>query len=181
MPQSTSKKAPWDLTQFSLSPSYFPEFHQWSEIFSLSKVILVLGNTRSHREPNLCCMWAESTGWFDVFPKKLCMRHDAWVGTLSWQICQSPVACSCGLLNDPSSFCGGMFKLNAKFDADSLLYSLSHFECDSHTVHMLTQGHLLHPWLVQWSCHCSLIHSPWLPGFKTLILEPFELWMIWLF
>ena len=32
-----------------------------------------------------------------------------------------------------------MFKLNAKSDADSLLYSLSHFECDGHTVHMLTQ------------------------------------------
>ena len=26
-----------------------------------------------------------------------------------------------------------MFKLNTKFEADSLLYSLSHFECDSHT------------------------------------------------
>ena len=32
-----------------------------------------------------------------------------------------------------------MFKLNAKFDADFLLYSLSHFECDGHTVHMLAQ------------------------------------------
>ena len=39
----------------------------------------------------------------------------------------------------------GMFKLNAKFDADSLLYLLSHFECDSHTVHMVTQGRLLPP------------------------------------
>ena len=35
-----------------------------------------------------------------------------------------------------------MFKLNTKFDADSLLYLLSHFECDDHTVHMLTQWHL---------------------------------------
>ena len=42
-------------------------------------------------------------------------------------------------LNHPNSFQGGMFKLNTKFDADSLLYLLSHFECDSHTVHMLTQ------------------------------------------
>ena len=32
-----------------------------------------------------------------------------------------------------------MFKLHTKFDADSYLYLLSHFECDSHTVHMLTQ------------------------------------------
>ena len=35
-----------------------------------------------------------------------------------------------------------MFKLNSKYDADSLLCSLNHFECDSHTVHMLTQWHL---------------------------------------
>ena len=38
-----------------------------------------------------------------------------------------------------------MFKLNAEFDADSLLYLISHFECDSHTVHMLAQPHLLPP------------------------------------
>ena len=36
-----------------------------------------------------------------------------------------------------------MLKLNAKSEADSLLYSLSHFECDGHTVHMLR--HLLPP------------------------------------
>ena len=38
-----------------------------------------------------------------------------------------------------------MFKLNTKFDADSLLYLLSHFECHGHTVHMLTQWRLLPP------------------------------------
>ena len=38
-----------------------------------------------------------------------------------------------------------MFELNTKFYADSLLYSLSHFEFDSHTVHTLTQWHLPHP------------------------------------
>ena len=36
-----------------------------------------------------------------------------------------------------------MFKINAEFDAGLLLYLLSHFECDGHTVHMLTQWHLL--------------------------------------
>ena len=45
-PQSPSKQAPWDLTQFSQSPSAalscFPESHRWPEISSLSKVILVL-------------------------------------------------------------------------------------------------------------------------------------------
>ena len=73
------------------------------------------------------------------------MRHDAWVGTLSWWSCQSPVARSCSLLNHLNSFRRGMFKLNTKFDADSLLYLLSQFECDSRTVHMLTQWHLLSP------------------------------------
>ena len=46
------------------------------------------------------------------------------------------------LLNHLNTFRGGMSKLNAKFDADSLLYSLSHFECNGHTVHMLTQWRL---------------------------------------
>ena len=53
MPLSPSRQAPWDLTQFSQSPSaalsYFPESHQQSKISSLSKVILVLGKTRSLR------------------------------------------------------------------------------------------------------------------------------------
>ena len=42
-------------------------------ICSLSKVILVLGKTRSHRAPNLGCSGAESPGWFDVSPK-----NSAW-------------------------------------------------------------------------------------------------------
>ena len=49
------------------------------------------------------------------------------------------------LLNHLNSFCRGMFKHNAKFDADSLLYLLSHFECDGHTVPMFTQWRLLPP------------------------------------
>ena len=58
--------------------------------------------------------------------------------------------CTCciipkSLLTHPNSFSGGTFKLHAKFDADSLLCSLSHYECDSHTVHMLTQCPLLPP------------------------------------
>ena len=42
------------------------------------------------------------------------------------------------LLNHLNSVCRGMLKLNAKFDTDSLLYSLSHFECNDHTVHILS-------------------------------------------
>ena len=93
------------------------EFHQWSDISYLLKVILVLRKARSHWAPNLGCRCTESSGWFDVLPKN-CMRRDAWAGTLSWWSCQSPVAHSCGLLNHPNSFHGRMFKLKAKLDAD---------------------------------------------------------------
>ena len=48
-------------------------------------------------------------------------------------------------LSHPHRFRRGMFKLNAKLNADSLLSSLSHSECDGHTVHMLTQWHLPPP------------------------------------
>ena len=82
-------------------------------------------------------VWVTWVIW--CFTKKLCTRRDAWVGTLSCWSCPSPVAHSCGLLNDANSFHGGMFKVNTKFDADSLLYSLSHFECEGRTLHMLTQ------------------------------------------
>ena len=48
-------------------------------------------------------------------------------------------------LNHLNSFQRGLFKSNAKFNADSLFHLLSHFECDGHTVHELTQGHLSSP------------------------------------
>ena len=53
------------------------------------------------------------------------MRGDAWVGALLWWSWQSPVAHSHVLLKYLNSPRRGMFKLNAKFDADSLLYLLS--------------------------------------------------------
>ena len=87
--------------------------------------------------------WVTSVIW--CFTKKLCTRCDAWAGKLSWWSCQSPVVHSCSLLHHLNSFHGGMFKLNAKFGADLLLYLLSHFECEGHTVHMFTQQHLLPP------------------------------------
>ena len=76
------------------------------------------------------------------FSKKLCTGCEVWAGALSRWSCQSPVAQSCGLLHHLNSLCGAMSKLNAKFDADSLLCLLSHFECHGYTVHMLTQQHL---------------------------------------
>ena len=59
-----------------------------------------------------------------------------------------------------------MFKLNAKFHADSLLYSVSHFECVGHTVHMLTHWRLPPPLTsaVKSSfTHAHSSHCPWLP------------------
>ena len=67
------KWAPWDLTQFSQSPwaapLYFPESHQWSEISSLSNVILVFGKARSCRLPNLGCNLLNHPGDL-IFHKK---------------------------------------------------------------------------------------------------------------
>ena len=68
----------------SATLSYFPESHWPSEICSLSKVILVLGKARSCRASNLGCRGAESSGCFDVSPKKICIRCDTWVGALWW-------------------------------------------------------------------------------------------------
>ena len=105
---------------------------------------LLLGKARSRRASNLGCSREESPGWFDVSQKTL---HEMWCtgNALLWWSCQSSVAHRYSLLNHENSFCGGMFKLNAKSDEDLLLSSLSHFECDSHTVRMLTQWSLLPP------------------------------------
>ena len=95
-------------------------------------MILVFGKARSLRAPNLGCSRAEWVTWVIWHLAKIfCTRRDAWAGELSWWSCQSPVAHS--------------YKVHAKFDADSLLYLLSHFEYDGHTVHMLTQRCVLSP------------------------------------
>ena len=67
-----------------------------------------------------------------------------------WVYCHDDAAnhqlpITAALLNHLNSFHKEMFKLNAKLDADLLLYLLGHFECDGHTVHMLTQRHLPPP------------------------------------
>ena len=76
------------------------------------------------------------------FTKNLCMRRDAWMGMLLWWSRQPPAAHSCSLWNHLNSFHGGMFEPNAKYDEDSLIYSLSRFECRSHRVNMFIQQHL---------------------------------------
>ena len=92
-------------------------------------------------ESGLYGSWVTWVIW--CFTKKLWMRCDTWIGVLLWWTCQSPVAHRCGLLNHLNGFYRWMFKFNEQFDADSLLYLLSHFECYGHIVHMLTQWRLL--------------------------------------
>ena len=125
-------------------PVVFPESHQWSEISSLSKVIWVLGKARRHRAPNLGCSRAGSPGWFDVSQKnsardvmhKQAHCHDEVANH------QLPIAKAFWVIWIVSR---GRLKSYTKFDADLLLYSLSHFECDNYTVHMLTLWPLLPP------------------------------------
>ena len=91
--------------------------------------------------PNLGCRGAESPGWFDVSTKNSTrdVRRD-WVCCCD-EAANHQFALSCSLLNHLNSFCAGIFKLNAKFDADLSLYLLSHFEWDGHTVLIHTQQH----------------------------------------
>ena len=81
-------------------------------------------------------------------PDRGSLSTDSWPSLK--HLCHSYLHCTpCiipeSLLSHPNSFFRGMFRLNTKFDADSLLYSLSHLECNGHTVHMLTQWCLLPP------------------------------------
>jgi len=52
---------------------------------------------------------------------------------------------------------------------DALIYSLSHCECDGHTVHKLSQRRLTADWLAPWESDCSRmqskVSSDWLPSY----------------
>ena len=61
--------------------------------------------------------------------------HQLFIAVADWSLYFWVIQIVCGK---------EMFKLDIKV-ADSLLYLLSHFECNGHTVHMLTQCHLLPP------------------------------------
>ena len=104
-------------------------------------MILVLGKARNRRAANVGCSGAESPGWFDVSQKTSAqdMMHELARCRDEAANHQLPIAAAS---ESSKYFWGGMFK-DTKSDADSLLYSLSYFECDGHTVHMLAQLHLL--------------------------------------
>ena len=162
-PQSPSKLALWDLTQFPqpplAAPLHSPESHWWFEISSFSKVVLVLGKARSHRVPNLGCRGAEPPGWFDVLPKN-CMRSDV--------IMKLPITVtnSCGLWNhwnreERSSFTQNLMQICCSTCSVILNAMTTQCTCSLNVVYC---PH----WLVQWSHHCSRmcipVHSPGLPG-----------------
>ena len=89
--------------------------------------------------------------------------HEMWCMSCD-EAANHQLPITAALLNHLNSFHKEMFKLNAKLDSDSLLHLLSHFECDGHTVHMLTQWHL--PPLVTSTVKSSLfthVHSRPLP------------------
>ena len=62
----------------SAAQSYFLESHWWSEISSLSKVILVLEKARS-QGCQICAVGGWVTWVIWCFTKNLCMRCNAWV------------------------------------------------------------------------------------------------------
>ena len=101
---------------------------RWSLLIAASTCFNILRGSACCRPSRTWITFSRFSATFEVFMPHflLCCTH-----------CIIPES----LLNDPDSFCGGMFKLNAKFDVDLLLHSLSHVECDGHTVRKLTQWH----------------------------------------
>ena len=171
--KSSSKQEPWDLTQFSQSPSasllYFPESHQWSEVSSLSKVILVLGKVRSHRAPNLGSNRAESPGSFDVSPSNF-----AW-DVMHEQACccdeaanhQLPIAAAFWIIwivsaEECSSLTPNLMQIHCSTCSVILIEMTTQYTC---SLYSLYRPH----WLVQRSSHRSHKHIPvqssWLPGY----------------
>ena len=73
--------------------------------------------------------------------------HETWCVSRDIVLMKLPVTSCPELwpLHHPNSVRGGMFKLNTKLGAGPLLYVLSRFECDGHTVHTLTQWRLPPP------------------------------------
>ena len=101
---------------------------------TFGKVILVWGKARNCRAPNLGCWGTESPGWFDVSPK-----ISAWDVMHEWVCChdeganhQLPRAAALWIIWIVSAEeCSSL--------AQNLMQIHSHFECNGHTVHMLTQ------------------------------------------
>ena len=110
------------------------------------------GKSQKSQGTNLSCRGAESPGRFDVLSENSARdvmdelthcpdeaaNHQLPVAEAFWIT---------GIVYHLSIFHRGKFKLNTQSDPDLLLYLLSHFECDHHTVHMLTNGIYCPHWL----------------------------------
>ena len=140
--------------------SYFPEFHQWPEISSFSKVILVLGKSRGHRAPNMGCRGAESPGWFDVSPK-----NSAWDVMHEWVCCHDEAANH----HVPIAIASGIIRIVSIEECSSLTQNLMQiypFTCSVILNAVATQytcslnGIYCPYWLVQWSRHFSRMYIP---------------------
>ena len=83
------------------------------------------------------------------------------------------------LLNQWNSFHGLMSKFEAKLDADSLIYPLSHCESDGRTVHKLRQRCPTNDWLAPRESDCSRmcrkVSSDWLPSYIRVTRPVLEL------
>ena len=152
--------------------------HQQSEISSISKVILVLGKVRSQRVPNLYCSRDESPGWFDVLPK-----NSAWDLMRERACCcdeaahhQLPIAASFWIIwivsaEECSSLMQNLMQILCSTCSVILNSMAIYYTCSLNSV---SWPH----WLVQWSCHCSSMHIPCLPGY--MVHKLFSLCSQWL-
>ena len=165
-PQSPSKKAPWDITQFSQSPaaasSYFPVSHWQSEISSsFCKVILVW------EKPEVTGHQIWAIGSLSHLGDLMFCKNPAWDVICDWaHYCykaanhQLPIAVAfcvwivfmeeySSVIQSCCSTCSVILNAMA-----------THYTCS-------LKGIYCPHWLVQWS-HCSRmyipVHSPWLPG-----------------
>ena len=163
MPQFSSKKAPWDLIQFSQSPSaalsYFPEFHQCSESSSLSKgnsfLALFLGKPRSRRTPNLGCRVPESTGWLDVPPKNSAqdMMHE-----------QAHCCDEAANHQLPIAEASWIIQIVSMEECSSLTQNLVQICCSAHSV-------ILNAMATLYTCSLNSMYSP--PMISTVKLSLF--------
>ena len=145
----------------------------------LSKVILVLGKTRSCRVLNMGYSRAESHRWFDVLPKT-CARdvmhkqahcHDEAANH------QLPIAVAFWIIyKECSSLTQNLMQI--RHSARSVILNVMATQCTC-SLDGVDSPH----WLVQWSRHCSRmcipVHSPWLPG-DIEVTQTVLIWLTWL-
>ena len=139
---------------------------------TLSKVTLVLGKARSFRVPNLDCRRADSPGWLDVSSKNS-----------AWDVMHERACCHDEAANHqlPIVAAFWIIWIVSAEECPSPTQNLMQIHCSTHSVVLkvtATLHHVYHPhWLVQWSHHCSHmcipVHSPWLPGYISVVQTVF--------